>query len=185
MNLENLDVLSQKVESVLDSLRRMKNEKSLVEKEFFEFKNRSAADLIAKDEQIKKLNGERNLEIENLKSSVEQKNSEIESANAVIADKDADIEKLNGFVASKNSEIESLRGMIAEKDARLAEMEKAVNEQGSEIQAAQEKFKKLLSTIETELGTQLPIAEKVEDNAIEQPAGSTSKVEAAQNDFFA
>lgn len=126
MNLENLDVLSRKIEALLDSLRRLKGEKAEVEK------------------------------------NLEAKNAEVESLKAT--------------VAAKDSEIEQLRSNASADESKLAEMEKLVKDQDAEIQSAREKFQNLLTTIENELGTEIPVQESAEEPKVQ---------ESAQSDFFA
>ena len=72
--------------------------------------------------------------------------------------------------------------------AELAEMEKIIGEQGEEIQNAQEKFQNLLSTIENELGTEIPVQVQDEENQSVEPENGEQEEpakESAQTDFFA
>ena len=96
------------------------------------------------------------------------------------------MDALKATLAERESELESIKASVAEKDAKLEDMDRVVSEQGEEIQSAQEKFQTLLSTIENELGTEIPVQSPGEESQ-EQPAADDSQKpagESAQPDFF-
>lgn len=179
MNLENLDVLSQKIESMLDALRRLKNEKAESDKA-----------LASKISEITALQGEldgKNAEVENFKAILAEKDAELEKSKADLAAKDAELGNLQATVADIRAEQESLKGALAEKDAKTAELEGVVNEQGAEIQTAREKFQNLLSTIENELGTEIPVQTPEDGAESAQPESAGQDAPqggSAQVDFF-
>ncbi len=127
MNLENMDILAQKVEKVLNALRQVKAEKSQIQLESRQIVEKTTEQLAAKDR-----------ELEELYARLENRNNEVQHLNDVI------------------------------------------RSQGAEIQLAQERFQQLLNTIEAELGTEIPIAPVVPDDAVATP----TEQEAQQNDFF-
>ncbi len=162
MNLENLDLLSQKIESMLEALRRLKNEKAEAEKSV----------------------AAKSAELEDLRTAMSEKSRQIEALQGELASKESEAEALRKTVAERDAELESTKATLSEREAKLADMDKVVSEQGNEIQNAQEKFQNLLSTIESELGTEIPVQSPGEESQAseEQPNGSAG--ESAQADFF-
>jgi uncharacterized coiled-coil protein SlyX len=98
-----------------------------------------------------------------------EKNGIIDALNGQINEKNNIIDDLNGQIAEKNNIIDCLNGQIAEKNDIIDNLNVQVQSQGTEISEAQSKFQQLLSTIETELGTELNINEPAPEQA-EQPA---------------
>ena len=234
MNLENINLLSQKVDGVLTTVRNLRQEnatlkQTLATKEA-EMQDRNlvleslnneindckaalqarANQAAAQDEAINQKQGE----IDGLRGELDSANAKItdlQNANEKISWLDAGInerdEKLNALqndcMASKanesilNQKIEELNRIIAEKDNLIAERDNTIAEkdnaidvlntekaslnetiqaQGEEIREAQERFKQMVSTIENELGTEIPV-----DVAFnEQPAAQPEPEEAAQ-----
>jgi chromosome segregation ATPase len=149
MNLENLDLLSQKIESMLEALRHLKGEKADADK------------------------------------TIASQKAELESLRANEAEKVARIESLESQLAEKDSELEKVKAELASRDEKIAEMDGIVSEQGNEIQKAREKFQNLLSTIESELGTEISVQSPEAEKAPEQSEENASQEESAQGDFFA
>lgn len=176
MNLENLDLLSQKIESMLETLRRLKNEKADVEK--------ALAAKVADAEAARAESLERAKRIETLEGELAGKDSELENLKAELSAKNSEAESLRATVAERDSALESVKASLSEKEAKLADMDKVVNEQGVEIQNAREKFQNLLSTIESELGTEIPLQSPEENGNGSEERPQASAGESAQADFF-
>ncbi|MGM9984892.1 hypothetical protein [Fibrobacter intestinalis] len=180
MNLENLDTLSQKIQSMLEAMRRLKNEKANADKMIEESTNSNQALQADVNEKARR--------IEELQEELSNKNGELESQAAELESKKTAAESLQSTLAERDAELESLKAALAEKEEKLAEMEKIIGEQGEEIQNAQEKFQNLLSTIENELGTEIPVQAQDEENQSVEPENGEQEEpakESAQTDFFA
>ena len=176
MNLENLDTLSQKIQSMLEAMRRLKNEKANADKMIEESTNSNQALQADVNEKARRI------------EELSNKNGELESQAAELESKKTAAESLQSTLAERDAELESLKAALAEKEEKLAEMEKIIGEQGEEIQNAQEKFQNLLSTIENELGTEIPVQVQDEENQSVEPENGEQEEpakESAQTDFFA
>lgn len=101
MNLENLDVLSRKIEALLDALRRLKGEKGEVEK--------NLAEKSAEVESLKSAVQAKDSEIEQLRSSVAALESKVVEADKVVKEQDVEIqkasEKFQNLLATIESEL--------------------------------------------------------------------------------
>ncbi len=176
MNLENLDLLSQKIESMLEALRRLKNEKAEAEK--------SVAAKTAELENLRSEMSEKSRQVEMLEGELASKNADVSNLNAELASKNSEAETLRATIAERDAELESAKASLSEKEAKLADMDKVVSEQGDEIQNAREKFQNLLSTIESELGTEIPVQSPGEEPQVSEGQSNDSAGESAQADFF-
>lgn len=136
MNLEKIDVLVQKVEKMLETVRILKSEKIRIEVEM----------------------------------------SKLENA----------LFELEQTVAAKDTEIENLKKQFEESDTVICELQETVKNREDEILLAQEKFEQLLNTIETELGTEIPMESSVQENSSQETISETpsSDEEGAQPTFF-
>ncbi len=81
MNLENMDILAQKVEKVLDALRRVKAEKAQVQVEARQMLDKAQAQLAAKDR-----------ELEELYARLESRSNELQSLNDVVKNQGEEIQ---------------------------------------------------------------------------------------------
>jgi len=81
MNLENMDILAQKVEKVLDALRRVKAEKAQVQVEARQMLEKAQAQLAAKDR-----------ELEELYARLESRSNELQSLNNVVKNQGEEIQ---------------------------------------------------------------------------------------------
>jgi len=81
MNLENMDILAQKVEKVLDALRRVKAEKAQVQVEGRQMLEKAQAQLAAKDR-----------ELEELYARLESRSNELQSLNNVVKNQGEEIQ---------------------------------------------------------------------------------------------
>lgn len=81
MNLENMDILAQKVEKVLDALRRVKAEKAQVQVEAHQMVEDAREQLAAKDR-----------ELEELYARLENRNNELQSLNDVVRNQGEEIQ---------------------------------------------------------------------------------------------
>lgn len=96
MNLENIDLLSQKVEKVLETLRRVKTEKSQLQAELRQVKEQAAEEREqAAAEQAKAA------------ADLESKDKELADARAQIADKVKEVESLTEVTRNQNGEIQN------------------------------------------------------------------------------
>ncbi len=96
-------------------------------------------------------------------------NQKIEELNRIIAEKDNLIAERDNTIAEKDNAIDVL-------NTEKASLNETILAQGEEIREAQERFKQMVSTIENELGTEIPV-----DVAFnEQPAAQPEPEEAAQ-----
>ena len=96
MNLENIDLLSQKVEKVLETLRRVKTEKSQLQAELRQVKEQAAEEREqAAAEQAKAA------------ADLESKDKELADARAQIADKVKEVESLTEATRNQNGEIQN------------------------------------------------------------------------------
>ena len=117
---------------------------------------------------IDALNGqinEKNGIIDALNGQMNEKNGIIDALNGQIAEKNGIIDSLNDQMNEKNNIIDCLNGQIAEKNDVIDNLNVQVQSQGTEIAEAQSKFQQLLSTIETELGTEININEPAAEQA--------------------
>ena len=83
----------------------------------------------------------------------------------------------------KNNIIDCLNGQVAEKNDIIDNLNNQVQNQSNEISEAQSKFQQLLSTIESELGTEININEPAAEQAPEQQA--ENKPQEENPDLFA
>lgn len=91
-------------------------------------------------------------------------NQKIEELNRIIAEKDNLIAERDNTIAEKDNAIDVL-------NTEKASLNETIQAQGEEIREAQERFKQMVSTIENELGTEIPV-----DVAFnEQPAAQVAE----------
>lgn len=168
MNFENMNLLSQKVESVLATVRNLRAQVSTLQKSLQDAKD-DAQDKAAMLEMA-------NRELTDCKAALDARanqasaqndamnelRNKMEAINIQIGSKDDIIGKLNKHIAEMSTTINDLRSEINDKashiealDAQIEEKDHAIQTQGEEIAEAQERFKQLLSTIESELGTEI------------------------------
>ena len=245
MNLENINLLSQKVDGVLTTVRNLRQENAILKQTLAtkeaEMQDRNlvleslnneindckaalqarANQAAAQDEAINQKQGEidglrgeldsANSKITDLQNMLDQTNGNLQNANEKISWLDAGInerdEKLNALqndcMASKanesilNQKIEELNRVIAEKDNAIVERDNTIAEkdnaiaalnsekanlnetiqaQGEEIREAQERFKQMVSTIENELGTEIPVDVAFNEQPADGSAGSPTEV---------
>lgn len=121
--------------------------------------SRLNGEIASRDEQAGQLQEQENqlrIDLAASKANESILNGKIEELNKAIADKDAAIEALNAEKAGLNETIQA---------------------QGDEILQAQERFKQMVSTIETELGTEIPVRVAFSEDAeaaAEEGAGAES-----------
>lgn len=168
MNFENMNLLSQKVESVLATVRNLRAQVSTLQKSLQDAKD-DAQDKATMLEMA-------NRELTDCKAALDARanqasaqndamnelRNKMEAINIQIGSKDGIIEKLNKHIAEMSTTINDLRSEINDKashiealDAQIEEKDHVIQTQGEEIAEAQERFKQLLSTIENELGTEI------------------------------
>ncbi|MCQ2124507.1 MAG: glycosyl transferase family 2 [Fibrobacter sp.] len=114
-------------------------------------------------------------------SQLDTLNSQVGSLNQQINDKLVTIANLTEQLNGTNQKIEELNAIIAEKNELL-------QAQADEIDEAQEKFQQLVSTIENELGTDLPIeqeelSEDMVDDVVEETAAEDVAQESAEEEL--
>ncbi|MCQ2104963.1 MAG: hypothetical protein MJZ26_04130 [Fibrobacter sp.] len=206
MNLENMNVLSQKIEGVLGTVRTLREENAKVKAQLASAQaalqdktmlldsanqnlagmnaaltdakaaldaraNQAAAldeSVTAKQAEINSLSEQLNAQnaaVASLQSQLQEMSEKIAALNATVNEKLVSIANLTEQLAAKEQELASKNQEIEVKDQEL-------QAQADEIAEAQEKFQQLVSTIETELGTELPIVE-----ADEMPADEISDEE--------
>ena len=90
-------------------------------------------------------------------------NQKIEELNRIIADKDNAIADRDNTIAEKNNAIDVL-------NSEKASLNDTILAQGEEIREAQERFKQMVSTIENELGTEIPVDVAFNEQPAAQPA---------------
>ena len=94
-------------------------------------------------------------------------NQKIEELNRIIADKDNAIADRDNTIAEKNNAIDVL-------NTEKASLNDTILAQGEEIREAQERFKQMVSTIENELGTEIPVDVAFNEQPAAQPADGSA-----------
>lgn len=198
-----MNLLSQKVDSVLGTVRALREENAKLklqlanasaqaedQKNLLDSANAKLADFqaaldaranqaVAQDQII----NEKNRDIENLNSQINEKNGIIDSLNGQINEKNGIIDDLNGQVNEKNNIIDCLNGQVAEKNGIIDDLNNQIQNQSTEIAEAQNKFQQLVSTIETELDTEINIKDQANEEVPAQPAQENHQEE--NPDLFA
>lgn len=108
----------------------------------------------------------------------------LQECEARIQDDEGKFQEFASQLDSMNGQVESLNQKIEELNALLAEKDELLQAQADEIDEAQEKFQQLVSTIENELGTDLPIEQEsvadediVEEEVVEDVAQEPAEEE--------
>ena len=166
--------------------------------------NRSLEDMNAKVIELQNLVNQGNENLENAKNEISRLNGEIAARDEQAGQIQEQENQLRvDLAASKanesilNGKIEELNKTIAEKDAAIealnaekAGLNETIQAQGDEILQAQERFKQMVSTIETELGTEIPVrvafsedteATPAEPEAAEEQPGEEPEEQPADN----
>lgn len=212
MNFENVNILSQKIEGVLGTVRTLKEENAKIKAALVTAKNAlqdktllldtanqnlqaSHAELVdakaalearanqvaAQDETLNQLQtanaqlneqvASKTAEVEQLTAQVAELSSKTESLNGQFNDKLVSLANMTEQLAAKETALAEANDKLAqatellveaknqleEKSATIENLNAQLQAQADEIADAQEKFQQLVSTIETELGTELPI----------------------------
>ncbi len=155
-----MNLLSQKVEGVLGTVRTLREENAKLKKELANFQAMSKNQAQALTEAKAKIN--------DYSAALNARANQAAAQDKIIDEKNGIIDSLNGQVAEKNGIIDSLNGQVAEKNGIIDSLNGQVQTQGSEIAEAQDRFKKLLSIIESELGTEIPLSNQAEEQPQQQ-----------------
>ena len=150
-----------------------------------------------------------NTRIAELEGMISEKDAKLNEANASIDAFNVEIRKLydeiresdeandvlrNDCAAAKanevilNGKLEEMRQLVAEKDSTIealnaekASLNETIKEQGEEILQAQEQFKQMVSTIENELGTEIPVRVSFADDQDASTDSTGSSADSATN----
>ncbi|MCF0215211.1 MAG: hypothetical protein HUK21_01905 [Fibrobacteraceae bacterium] len=198
MNLENMNLLSQKIEGVLSTMRNLKGEVARLQQQLnqantalqdksalLEASNADLADCkAALDARANQVSAQEDI-INQHQTSIEELNAQLLTANQKANDLESVINKLGERISTLNSENATLAGekeiLESECESLRAEKEtltETIQAQGEEISLAQERFQQLLSTIEKELDTEIPIEDIPvirSENVIEEFDQTTSE----------
>ncbi len=145
------------------------------------------------------------MNLEKMEILVRKVEKALETVRLLKAEKlrlESEVRKLNDTLleaedaaASKNAELTDLRIQLENRDIEILELRDTVTNRENELSLAAEKFEQMLSTIETELGTEFPMAQDADVSEVPLPGGEfieevvseekpLSEEEGAQPTFF-